>query len=315
MFVICFDGTAPLGGYGDRVVGLISIYVMAQLLRQPFKILWTKESVKPIFSYEAYDFELRPAAAMDLVKVWNGLDAQTRHKSYLMSAPKLFPEHSYNIHKFYLNQEIAQYVYKNRRFTDQPYHRDIFAAYKRLYTHILVPTVPTAALIQSVMSSAKPATKPTVVGIQVRAGDAYMIGTERHCVISNPHSDLTIMFINIKDHLRDFGEYSVFITSDYAGATDIARSVWASVLVSPGPPQHLDKSAGDISKTYVDNYILSQHTSRLYISDASNYGRVAALSAVHDSLFSLTCKPLEKRRLLSKGERMFNGAEGSPAKN
>jgi hypothetical protein len=305
MFVICFDGTAPLGGYGDRVVGLISIYVMAQLLRQPFKILWTKESVKTIFSYEAYDFELRPAATMDLVKVWNGLDAQTRHKSYLMSAPKLFPEHSYNIHKFYLNQEIAQYVYKNRRFTDQPYHRDIFAAYKRLYTHILVPTVPTAALIQSVLSSAKPATKPTVVGIQVRAGDSYMIGTERHCVISNPDSDLTIMFINIKDHLRDFGEYSVFITSDYAGATEIARSVWRSVLVSPGPPQHLDKSAGDISKTYVDNYILSQHTNRLYISDASNYGRVAALSAVHDSVYSLTCKPLEKRRLLSKGERMF----------
>lgn len=304
MFVICFEGGAPLGGYGDRIVGLISIYLMAQLLRRPFKILWTKEAVKTFLSYEAYDFETRVPGAMDLVKVWHSLDNQTRHKSYLINATSLFPEHGYNIHKFYLNQEIAQYLYKNRRFTDRPYLTDIFTAYKRLYTNLLVPTVPTSRFIDSVLSSAK----PIVIGIQVRAGDMYMDRTDRHCVITDPTSELTILFANIKDHARELGDYSVFITSDYAGTTDIAKSVWGSdrVLVSPGLPQHLDKNpGGDFSKVYVDNYILSQKTARLYISDGSNYGRVAALSAVHESLYSLSCKPLEKRLLLSKGERMF----------
>jgi len=303
MFVICFEGINPLGGYGDRIVGLISVYLMAQLLRRPFKILWTKEAVKPFLSYEAYDFETRVPGAIDLIKVWHSLDNQTRHKSYLMNSTSLFPEHGYNIHKFYLNQEIAQYLYKNRRFTGRSYLTDIFTAYKRLYTDLLVPTVPTSRFIDSVLSSAK----PVVIGIQVRAGDMYMDRTDRHCVITDPTSELTILFAMIKDHARDLGDYTIFVTSDYAGTTDIAKSVWSSerVLVSPGLPQHLDKSAGDVSKVYVDNYILSQKTARLYISDASNYGRVAALSAVHDSLYSLSCKPLEKRRLLSKGERMF----------
>jgi ABC-type proline/glycine betaine transport system ATPase subunit len=148
-----------------------------------------------------------------------------------------------------------------------------------------------------------------VIGIQVRAGDIYMDRTDRHCVMTDPNSELTLLFAKIKDHARELGEYSIFITSDYAGAADIANSIWKSgerVLTSPGLPQHLDKNpAGDFSKVYVDNYILSQKTTRLYVSDGSNYGRVAALSAAHDSLYSLSCKPLEKRKLVSKGERMF----------
>ena len=304
MFVICFDGTAPLGGYGDRIVGLISVYLMAQLLRRPFKILWTKEPVKTFLSYDRYDFEVHKLNPIDLVKVWHSLDNQTRHKSYLINSVSLFPEHGYNIHKFYLNQEIAQYLYKNRRFTGRSYLSDIFTAYKRLYTDILVPTVPTVCAIDSVLSSAK----PVIVGIQVRAGDIYMDRSDRHCVLTDPNSELTILFANIKDHVRELGDYSVFVTSDYAGAADIATSVWGTerVFTSPGLPQHLDKSpAGDFSKIYVDNYILSQKTSRLYLSEGSNYGRVAGLSAVHDSLYSLTCKPLEKRKLLSKGEVLF----------
>jgi len=46
MLVICFDEKRYLGGYGDRIVGLIAVYLMAKALRRPFKILWTKEPMK-----------------------------------------------------------------------------------------------------------------------------------------------------------------------------------------------------------------------------------------------------------------------------
>jgi hypothetical protein len=82
--------------------------------------------------------------------------------------------------------------------------------------------------------------------------------------------------------------------------------VWSSVLTVAEAPQHLDEPlVGDFSKVYVDNYILSQKTDRLFISPKSNYGRVAALSAVHDHVFDLKGEPIVKKSLVSKGELLF----------
>jgi hypothetical protein len=308
MLVICFDEKRYLGGYGDRIVGLIAVYLMAKLLRRPFKILWTKEPMKTFLSYAPFDYEEVPPTPAAFTKIVNALDAQGRHKQYMMTAPHVFPNTGYPVTKIYGNQEIAQYLYKNPRFlgrADCVYLNDIYAAYKSLYKEILVPLPATIAKIDGVLA----AKKPILIGIQVRAGDYYMDPTKTHRVLSEMAAGLPLLYLSIKmnaDAAYGADAYSVFITSDYGGAAVIAETVWSSVLTVAEPPQHLDDPlTGDFSKVYVDNYILSQRTDRLYISPKSNYGRVAALSAVHDLCFDLKGEPIAKKTLLSKGEMLF----------
>ena len=57
--------------------------------------------------------------------------------------------------------------------------------------------------------------------------------------------------------------------------------------------------------TYIDNYILSQRTELLYISDFSNYGRIAALSSVHDNIYNQNTEKTDGKALLSKHELLF----------
>lgn len=308
MLVICFDEKRYLGGYGDRVVGLIAVYLIAKVLRRPFKILWTKEPMKSFLSYEPFDYESVAPTAPAFTKIINALDAQRRHKQYMLTAPHVFPNTGYPVTKIYCNQEIAQYIYKNPRFLGRPDYRyidDIYAAYKSLYTGILVPLPATLEKIETVLS----AKKPVMIGIQVRAGDCYMDPSKTHRVLSEITVGLPLLYAGIKLHAdAAYGEnsYSVFVTSDYEGAAAIAGTFWSSVLTVAEPPQHLDEAlTGDFSKVYVDNYILSQRTDRLYISPRSNYGRVAALSAVHDLFFDLKGEPVAKKSLLSKGEMLF----------
>jgi hypothetical protein len=59
---------------------------------------------------------------------------------------------------------------------------------------------------------------------------------------------------------------------------------------------------GNFSKIFIDNFILSQKTKQLYISDYSNYGRIAALSSIDQKVFNLDCNELDKKYLLSKHE-------------
>ena len=307
MLVICFDEKRYLGGYGDRIVGLIAVYLIAKVLRRPFKILWTKEPMKSFLSYAPFDYEAEAPVPAAFVKVMNALDAQTRHKHYMMTSPKVFPNTGYPVTKFYANQEIAQYLYKNPRVTGRSYLTEIYAAYKSLYTEILTPLPVTLEKIGTVLS----AKKPVMIGVQVRAGDCYMDPTKAHRVLDDTKALLPLLFVYIKtnaDAAYGADSYSVFITSDYGGAAAIAGTVWtpANVLTVAEAPQHLDEAlVGDFSKVYVDNYILSQKTDRLYISPKSNYGRVAALSAVHDLVFDLKGDAVPKKSLLSKGELLF----------
>ena len=64
--------------------------------------------------------------------------------------------------------------------------------------------------------------------------------------------------------------------------------------------QHLDRDAVDtnISKVFIDNYILSQKTNILYISTYSNYGRIAALSCNHNKIYDLHRKNVDIKKLL-----------------
>jgi len=290
MLVICFGKNRLLGGYGDRIVGLIAVQTIAAELGQEFRILWEKEDVTPYFEYAAFNNLNEDTIENNLI------DNQLRIKEHLMTAPNPFPD---PITKFLLNQEIAQYRFKDA----DTYFATIFAAYKRLYTETLRPT---RLLLDKVDKCI--AGHQTIVGIQIRCGDCFMATNKGEWYNTGARDHIHTYLTQIKNSLTQYLDYAVFVTSDYTGILEEARQVFDTVLYIDDPIQHIDRPAinEDISKVFADNYILSQRTTELYISANSNYGRVAALSAPHDRIYDVTtAQPLDKHRLLSKGECIF----------
>lgn len=121
MFIIRFTKNNIVGGLGDRIVGLISLKLISKLLKKKFYILWNKEDIKLYINYEKYNYELLNIIEDD-IKEFNLIDNQQKIKTYLMNSDNLFPN---KINMFQLNQEISQYLYKNKLFKNKNYLKDI----------------------------------------------------------------------------------------------------------------------------------------------------------------------------------------------
>lgn len=301
MIILGLDNGAGLvGGYGDRIVGLISCKLIAEVLGQEFKINWTKENIRPYFNYSKYDYELCDLSGV----IKNTVDLIDNYsEDNILHCPQISPhlllptQHN----KLYANREVSNYLYKFPEFSHLSFESDIYRIYKSLYTDILVPTDLVNQKVNEIISDN---TCP-IVGIQIRTGDIY-INTfwNTYKVIDSPETTLPILLLKIKDDIDlEYKEYKIFITSDYGDIQKLAVTVWNkdTILYLDEPVKHMDRRPdGDFSKIFVDNYILSQKTDRLYISDCSNYGRIAALSSVHDNMYNIQCEKLNKYKMLCK---------------
>lgn len=305
MLVISFEKGHLLGGYGDRMVGLINVKLMADLLKRDFYIIWTKENVKKYIDYKKYDYEEKSFNNISF-RVINAIDRQSECKNLFIDSTELFNTDACT---FFLNNDVSQYLYANKYYNkdNNNYLNDIYNAYSTLYTDILKPTPYSENIINALIPN-----NTKIMGIQIRAGDAYMKTNpgEQHRPIKNPDVTIATIFQTINDHAAQLIKDGclIFITSDYENIYNMACNIWNSkqILYYNEPIQHLDRrNSGEFSKFYIDNYILSQKTNRLYISDYSNYGRIAALSANHSNIFSLSCKELDKKELLSKEEQIW----------
>ena len=301
MLVICFTPSPPenLGGYGDRILGLISVRLLSKALGRKFYIQWTKENIKPCINYTAYDYELVTPKS-DYQSIYHLIDNQYRLREYLQTSTVFFES---DVTLFYLNDDIAQYLYKNPLYAHLDYTKDILAEYRSLYTDILVPT-------ESLMDKINAYTtgKENIIGIQVRCGDFYIGNAREPYRLDQVVNKAQELFTAIKTRCSTkYDKYSIFLTTDYDGLYATAASVWdpSQIIYNNDPVQHIDRPVGgDISKLFIDSYILSQCTVELYISDYSNFGRVAALSCVHSNIYNLKCAPINRLNLTSKRERL-----------
>jgi hypothetical protein len=301
MLIIAFEKGCPSGGYGDRIVGLISIYNICKILNRDFKILWNKEDVTKYIDYSKYQVDEN----INIDEVINLVEYQFLYKNYLLKNIDVFPK---KVYKFYLNQEISQYLFHNPIYSKNNFFESIIESYKSLYTEILVPTDYILQKINDII----PDNNENIIGIQIRSGDVYMNTgqNEIFCAIRNPDIEIMNILSNIKLHIeKNHKNYKIFITSDYFNIYGISTKIWnvENVIYFDQLIQHLDRNpSGDFSKIFLDNYVLSKYTKRLYISDYSNYGRIAALSSESDDIFNLKCEKLEKKSLISKQENLIN---------
>jgi len=302
MLVICYRKNKLCGGYGDRVVGLVSIRMLCLALNIPFYILWDKEDVHKYIDYDEYDFARLEIKDKDVV-YYDYVDNQQGLKELLQGdMERMFDKDKINY--FYLNQEVSQYLYKNKGVL-RDYYEDIMGEYKGLYSRILKPRMYIMERVNGILGKDK---SGIIVGVQVRCGDYYMKTNK-----GESHRTIVCFYVdeilnNIKRHCDGiFGDvYSIFLTTDNAEVYDRSLCNWeeSRIIYNDDMIQHLDREAlnDDISKVFVDNYILSQRTCMMFITVQSNYGRVACLSSVHDNVYGLDGKKLDKRMLLSKHE-------------
>jgi len=300
MIIIKYDHYQTLGGLGDRIIGLISCKLIAKLLKQPFYIYWNKENIKDYIDYFDYDFELLNINSSSSDKFFYLIDNQYCLKDYLMNETILFPDEN---NYFHLNQEISQYLYKNKLFSNRNYYDDIFDEYKNLYTKTLKPTPYLKEKINYLISD-----KKNIIGIQIRAGDKIMITNVGETY--NIYNDENIFDIlnNIKKHIEnDYNEYNIFLTSDYKNVYNISLNIWNqnNIIYYDDIIQHLDRKPvqTDITKIFLDSIVLSQYTISMYISSYSNYGNISALSSIHSNIYDLNCNKIDKKELLSKDEK------------
>ena len=73
MFVISYRNHFCCGGYGDRIVGLMSIKLMSKLLKRNFYVEWSVKDKKKYIDYSKYDFEKISTDSKD-VKTYGYID-------------------------------------------------------------------------------------------------------------------------------------------------------------------------------------------------------------------------------------------------
>jgi hypothetical protein len=56
MLIVEFDKNILNGGFGDRIVGLISLKTISTFLNTEFYIKWDKENITKIIDYSKYDY-------------------------------------------------------------------------------------------------------------------------------------------------------------------------------------------------------------------------------------------------------------------
>ena len=284
MIIIAFEkGSSYIGGYGDRITGLISCKMISDLLNTQFRISWTKEDVSQYLNYDKYKYiednntDLHVHHLIDMY-----LNPNHPIIKEILNEENIFVEGN---HKFIINTDISNLLYKNPKYKGKQFLDDILIVYKSLYTDILIPTELMTNKINSIITDD---TIP-IIGIQIRAGDCYInnIYSNSYKVINDPNSSIYNILSDIKSHII-VNKYKIFLTSDYNDIYTIALKLWESdnLLYINDIVKHMDRNpSGDISKIFIDSYILSQKTSRMYISDYSNYGRTAALSSKHNNIF------------------------------
>jgi len=303
MLIISFpryEDYGLIGGYGDRIVGLISIYTIAKVLDKQFRIYWKREDITKIFETDSFFIDNLPKNIAN----HHLIDRQTLLKNYLIDNRELFEIDTI----FYCNQEISQYLFKNKNYSHLNYLDNILESWQDLYSKILILKPDLVNEVEKLLENYK---SKKIIGIQIRTGDIHILnnkGVNSYNLYNNVTDELREILENIKKNIEE-NEYFLFITSDYNEIYSIAEKVWLKeqIIYNNKPSYHLDRriNDSDFSKIFIDNYILSQKVGQLYISKESNYGRIAYLSSPFDNCFDLKCNKLEKKHMLSKHENIW----------
>lgn len=259
------------GGYGDRLVGLVSILFLSKMMNKKFYIDW-QEDIYYVDVKNKMPFILQGYKEISLI--------DSRANEYIEKLRSKRLEEIFNYDNFIVlcNQNIIPYIYLNPHYKDllkiENYSKDIKNMYDDIYTKYLIPNHELISFVNKFMKKDR-----KIIGIHMRTGDVKM-GVGSYVGNSDEYIRTYISKIS-KSIVRDNHYY--LISSDYKLVHDCFSKAlgkdnilyYDSVIMHMSMPGDKDIKKG-LFKMFIDHIALSR-CNTIYYQTHTNFGRTAAI--------------------------------------
>lgn len=283
MLVIEFNKDILNGGFGDRIVGLISLKTISIFLNTEFYIKWDKENIKNVIDYSKYDYynkNITNAKKHDIMTPKINMLKEWKNKNYFNNNLILN-----------LNYDISHIFFKEDNY------KLMITEYEKLYSDILI-------IKNDIMNFINDITKDkNITGIQLRAGDHWTKAGE---VVNFHYTDMNKIY-KVLENIYISSKSDYYYLSSDIDLKEFGNEIFGKkLLYCDIKPTHLDRNPDENSmkKIIIDNYILSQKTKTIYISEYSNFGKIAVLSGNHKNIYNTKLEKISKKYVY---ERIFRG--------
>jgi hypothetical protein len=283
------------GGYGDKIVGLVSSLMISKLINYKFKICWERDNFNDYFDIQhliikSDNFNENNSKKYDHIDFKN---------YFIKNKNNIFP---YKFNIITIGNEISHFLVKNDNLSIDYFYEHILNYYQNIYKNILIPKKNINDEINKLCINKN----NPIVGIQIRMGDSYIKNIKGFDSLFSSHrinstkNKLKELLKYIKTNIK-FKQYSVFITSDFYDNFTISKEIFDDVIYYNSKITHSGQSKNiNFIKILVDNIFLANKCDQLFISQHSNFGRIAALANKSDDIYDIFCQKLNKKKLISK---------------
>jgi hypothetical protein len=275
IMTIIFCSRKDGGGFGDRLVGLISTYIIAQHYNRPFEHYWSAQpgllncfdGIKPFGDKENCLILYNRESKQKVIDFLKSLES-TPNTVYLAS-----------------NQPWHGFLYQSN---PELFVHDTLTAYRHLWD-ILNPSSKLKQASDDIFANLIDSKE--CIGIQIRCGDFFMTNLNANAVYINQHHFSIIANLICNSIYKIHDCRNIYITSDSIEFIEILKKclniAGYNVLGLYDHKQHFDVSSGDIFNTVLEHYILSRCQHFLITKHWSNYGLTAALSSGSTNIWTL----------------------------
>lgn len=273
---IIFHAKTGCGGYGDRLVGLITCYFISKVMNKEFYIKWESPNIDEFIYIKNKYITNEEYTEINLI------DQNGNNLRKFFEEKKLEEIFINNNLKIFCNQNLVKHLYKNKNYPKLiNYEEDMKEAYNKIYTEFLIPKEEIINISNSFNINFSKYNK--IIGIHIRTGDLNM-GVGGNHILFNKDS-LEDIIMKISDYIKNNweGNYAIFVTSDWENINEIFKKYidkeifyFDMNVIHIDMIKNTDNVNNGIKKLFVDHILLTLCDDTITHS-VTNFGRTAAI--------------------------------------
>ncbi|XP_067648978.1 uncharacterized protein [Haliotis asinina] len=300
---IIYECTSLCGGLADRQKGIITSYIVSQMLKRNFGLLMRRpcefsEFVIPnLVEWKIEEAKLKGRSRETIRAIDNGgLGTKMKNSSLETMYDKDVTYYMGNID--YVSCLMKNPLFSSVKWAQNKTHYDI---YRIAFSQLFRFAPKTQAKFDSFNAEAERASKQLICA-HLRMGKSETIPSDGLRTYSRPDSESVVLFL--KEQVKMAGSCRVFIATDSDEARVVFKQAFPEHFIEiEGRIVHIDRIHGSdvcsgMEKAILDEYILS--TCDTLIMSKSGFSRMAAIVRGSDNgLFLATQKNITRSERLN----------------